>query len=155
MHKCYRSGKFVATPYGADDVQNARAREAVAGAKPERTTWVTRGRTSLPGTVKLSKKGSVAKFWVIVALPMSASLKSNGFATLPSPEAHSILEMSAAVKHLPSDAIMGAMTVPIFRSETMDNRRDTIAQSLFNTVQQLQNKIAVTMPKPRETSFFT
>lgn len=82
------------------------------------------------------------------------SCKLHGFAALPSPEAHSILEMSAAIKHLPSNAIIGAMTVPIFRSETMDNSKDSIARSLLETVQQFQNKIAITLPKSRQSDFF-
>jgi DNA-binding IclR family transcriptional regulator len=104
----------------------------------------------------LKRSGTVIDPRTKVAFDESIeSCRLSGFAALPSPESHSILEMSAPVQHLPSKSTIGAMTVPIFGSDTVDNRKDHIAQSLLEAVRQLQDKIAITMPKPRQSDVFT
>lgn len=84
-----------------------------------------------------------------------ASCQTNGFAVLPSPEAHAILEVSAPVIHPPSNATIGAMTVPIFGSDTLDNRKELIVSALLETVRQFQDKIAISMSTPRQSNLFT
>lgn len=74
--------------------------------------------------------------------------RENGFIGLRSPETQSVFELSAPVRHLQSKQAIASVTIPYFAAELIDNRKSEIIHQLLNNVSQLQEKIAITMPKP-------
>ncbi|SDQ15842.1 IclR family transcriptional regulator [Pseudovibrio sp. Tun.PSC04-5.I4] len=81
------------------------------------------------------------------------NVQQDGYAVLPNPEAMSIREMSAPIRHVQTGSTIAAVTIPYFSTDENANSISKVAAHLLEEVGKLQEKIALTIPAIRMNNF--